>query len=45
MLLQAILIFDEHFSPSTLLAFACIWAGLFVYSLDIWLSLRKRSNA
>ena len=44
-LLQAILIFDEHFSPSTLLAFACIWAGLFVYSLDIWLNLRKRSNA
>ena len=44
-LLQAILLFDEHFSPSTLLAFACIWAGLFVYSLDIWLNLRKRRSA
>ena len=43
-LLQAILLFDEHFSPSTLLAFAFIWAGLFVYSLDIWLNLRKRSS-
>ena len=43
-LLQAILLFDEHFAPSTLLAFACIWSGLLVYSLDIWLSLRKRPS-
>jgi chloramphenicol-sensitive protein RarD len=41
-LLQAIFLFDEHFAPSTLLAFICIWAGLALYSLDAWLSLRKR---
>ncbi|MBC9249004.1 chloramphenical resistance permease RarD [Pseudomonas alcaligenes] len=42
-LLQATLLFGEHFDPSKLLAFACIWAGLLVYSLDIWLSLRRRA--
>ena len=42
-LLQAVLLFGEHFGPSQLLAFICIWAGLAVYSLDIWLSLRKRA--
>lgn len=41
-LLQAIFLFDEHFAPSTLMAFAFIWAGLAVYSVDIWLNLRKR---
>lgn len=41
-LLQAVLLFGEHLSPSTLMAFACIWAGLAVYSVDAWLSLRKR---
>lgn len=41
-LLQAIFLFGEHFQPATLLAFTCIWAGLLVYSLDIWLSLRRR---
>lgn len=44
-LLQAIFLFDEHFAPSTLLAFACIWAGLAIYSLDIWLHLRRRSDS
>lgn len=44
-LLQAIFLFGEHFQPATLLAFACIWAGLLVYSLDIWLSLRRRPAA
>lgn len=43
-LLQAIFLFGEHFAPSTLLAFAFIWAGLAVYSVDIWLNLRRRSN-
>ncbi|MGB4075490.1 EamA family transporter RarD [Pseudomonas sp.] len=41
-LLQAIFLFDEHFDPSKLLAFICIWAGLAIYSVDAWLSLRKR---
>ncbi|MDT9640620.1 EamA family transporter RarD [Pseudomonas sp. JV245A] len=41
-LLQAVLLFDEHLSSSTLLAFMFIWAGLAVYSVDAWLSLRGR---
>jgi chloramphenicol-sensitive protein RarD len=41
-LLQAIFLFGEHFDPSKLLAFICIWAGLAIYSVDAWLSLRKR---
>lgn len=43
-LLQAIFLFGEHFDPSTLLAFICIWAGLAIYSIDAWLSLRKRQT-
>lgn len=42
-LLQAVLLFDEHLSPSTLVAFMFIWAGLAIYSVDAWVSLRKRS--
>ncbi len=41
-LLQAIFLFGEHFDPSKLLAFIFIWAGLAIYSVDAWLSLRKR---
>ncbi|MBC2654458.1 EamA family transporter RarD [Pseudomonas sp. MSSRFD41] len=42
-LLQAVLLFGEQLSPSTLVAFMFIWAGLAVYSVDAWLSLRGRS--
>jgi chloramphenicol-sensitive protein RarD len=42
-LLQAVLLFDEHLSSSNLVAFMFIWAGLAIYSVDAWLSLRKRS--
>ena len=42
-LLQAVLLFDEHLSSSTLVAFMFIWAGLAIYSVDAWMSLRKRS--
>ncbi|OAI92611.1 EamA family transporter RarD [Pseudomonas putida] len=42
-LLQAVLLFDEHLSSSTLVAFMFIWAGLALYSVDAWLSLRKRA--
>ncbi|WP_438281946.1 EamA family transporter RarD [Pseudomonas alabamensis] len=42
-LLQAVLLFDEHLSSSTLLAFMFIWAGLVVYTVDILAQLRKRS--
>lgn len=41
-LLQAVLLFGEHLGTSQLLSFICIWAGLLVYSLDIWLSLRRK---
>ncbi|VXB19093.1 conserved membrane hypothetical protein [Pseudomonas sp. 8AS] len=44
-MLQAIFLFGEHFEPSKLLAFICIWAGLALYSLDIWLNLRRRQAA
>ncbi|EST17496.1 EamA family transporter RarD [Pseudomonas fulva] len=40
-LLQAIWLFDEHLSSSTLTAFMFIWAGLALYSVDAWWSLRK----
>ena len=42
-LLQAIFLFDEHFDPSKLLAFASIWAGLAIYSVDAWLTLRRNA--
>jgi len=42
-LLQAVLLFDEHLSSSSLVAFVCIWAGLALYSVDAWLNLRKRA--
>ncbi|MGY2291811.1 EamA family transporter RarD [Pseudomonas sp. SDO528_S397] len=37
-LLEAVLLFGESLAPSTLTAFFFIWAGLLVYSLDIWLN-------
>ena len=42
-LLQAVLLFDEHLSSSTLVAFIFIWAGLAVYSVDAVINLRRRS--
>ncbi|MDR0277904.1 MAG: EamA family transporter RarD [Paucimonas sp.] len=42
-LLQAVLLFGEHLSSATLVAFMFIWAGLALYSVDAWLSLRKRA--
>ncbi|NQD79863.1 EamA family transporter RarD [Pseudomonas seleniipraecipitans] len=41
-LLLAVFVFDEHFDPTKLAAFLFIWAGLAVYSVDAWLTLRKR---
>lgn len=37
----AVLVYGEHLPASTLLAFAFIWAGLAVYSVDIWLRSRR----
>jgi chloramphenicol-sensitive protein RarD len=42
-LLQAVWLFDEHLDANTLLTFGFIWAGLLVYSVDIYLSLRRRN--
>ena len=42
-LLQAVWLFDEHLDTHNLLAFGFIWAGLLVYSVDIYLSLRRRN--
>jgi chloramphenicol-sensitive protein RarD len=40
-LLQAVLLFGEHLSTSTLTAFAFIWAALAIYSVDAWRSLQR----
>ncbi|UVE17263.1 EamA family transporter RarD [Pseudomonas sp. LS44] len=40
-LLLAVFVFDEHFEPSKLAAFICIWLGLLIYSVDAWLTLRR----
>ncbi|WP_122415859.1 EamA family transporter RarD [Pseudomonas viridiflava] len=42
-LLLAVLLYDEHMNASTIVTFGCIWAGLAIYSIDAWLSLRRRS--
>ncbi len=41
-LIQAVLLFGEHLSSSTVVALAFIWAGLVVYSIDAWLNMRRR---
>ncbi|RRV04811.1 EamA family transporter RarD [Pseudomonas sp. v388] len=41
-LILAVALYDEHLSPSTLITFAFIWAGLAIYSVDAWLNLRRR---
>ena len=41
-LLLAVWLFDEHLSAATLTAFMCIWAGLAIYSADIWLNRRSK---
>ena len=42
-LLLAVFVFGEQLESSKLLAFICIWAGLALYSLDAWLTLRRRA--
>ena len=41
-LILAVTVYGEHLSASTLIAFMFIWAGLVVYSIDAWLTLRRR---
>ena len=40
-LLGAVLLFNEHLATGTLIAFGFIWAGLVIYSIDAWLTVRK----
>lgn len=42
-LLLAVWVFGEQLSTATLTTFACIWAGLAIYSVDIWLKSRKKA--
>lgn len=42
-LAQAVLLFGEHLTASTLVTFAFIWAGLALYSLDAWMTFRRRA--
>lgn len=44
-LLQAVLLFGEHLSSTTLAAFGFIWAALVVYSVDAWRSLQRAKLA
>ncbi len=41
-LLQAVLLFGEPLDSARLLSFICIWVALAIYSLDAWLTLRRR---
>lgn len=41
-LLLAVFVYDEALPPARLLSFACIWLALTIYSLDIWLMLRRQ---
>ncbi|WPP00322.1 EamA family transporter RarD [Pseudomonas sp. HR96] len=41
-LILAVTVFGETLAPATLTAFLCIWAGLLVYSVDIWRQFRRR---
>ena len=42
-LVLAVSLYGEHLSPSTLITFAFIWAGLAIYSVDAWVNLRRRA--
>jgi hypothetical protein len=40
----AVTVFEEPFTAASLAGFACIWAGLAVYSVDSVLVLRRRQG-
>lgn len=43
--LLAVLVYGESFTPAHQQGFACIWAGLVVFSVDTWLQARTRRHA
>jgi len=44
LLLQAVFLFNEPLTSSTLISFIFIWSALIVYSLDIYLRFNKRAR-
>ncbi len=43
-LILAVTVFGEQLSGPALTSFAFIWLGLAIYSLDIWLNLKRRAQ-
>jgi chloramphenicol-sensitive protein RarD len=41
-LILAVTVFGEVLAPATLVAFLFIWAGLVIYSVDIYLNMRRK---
>ena len=39
----AVLVYGEQLTTTTLITFAFIWSGLAIYSVDAWLTMRRRS--
>ena len=39
----AVLVYGEQLTSATLITFAFIWSGLAIYSVDAWLTMRRRS--
>jgi chloramphenicol-sensitive protein RarD len=39
----AVLMFGEHMPAATKVTFGFIWAGLIIYSVDAWLTTRRRA--
>jgi len=44
-LLQAIFIYNEQFSTTSMLAFGCIWVALVIYSFDLWRTFKRNQRA
>jgi chloramphenicol-sensitive protein RarD len=39
----AVLVYGEQLTTATLITFAFIWSGLAIYSVDAWLTMRRRA--
>ncbi|OCR26800.1 chloramphenical resistance permease RarD [Pseudomonas syringae] len=39
----AVLVYGEQLTSATLITFAFIWSGLAIYSVDAWLTMRRRA--
>jgi chloramphenicol-sensitive protein RarD len=36
--------FGEHMPSATLVTFVFIWIGLFIYTIDGWLAMKRRAE-